>query len=223
MGYPTLPSVKTWRWRRLAMALAVIVMVAGSAAAFTELAEDIWRRQTFAWDVPFMLAVHQYSRPWLDVTMWGITQSGQSIAIVLVVMLAAWFWWRQQRLNAATLLGGFAGAVGLNTVLKFEFGRPRPNVFPPLVVEHSYSFPSGHAVAAMALYGMLAVILWRQRHRSWAVLLGAWILVVGLSRVYLGVHYPSDVLGGWSLGVLWLFAVFAIRDGYERRAANPLV
>ena len=104
-------------------------------------------------------------------------------------------------------------------VLKLLFARPRPALFPPLVVESGFSFPSGHVTTSVAVYGLLAVFLWRQGHRGWAIVAAAWVLVVAVSRIYLGVHYPSDTLGSITFASLWLWAVVAIRTRYVDRLA----
>ena len=196
-------------------------LVLALVAIFTDLAEDVWFREGFAWDAPLILALHRLGRPWLDTLMRIVTQTGEGGAIALVLAVAAWFLWRRQALNAATIVICFAGAAALNTVLKLLLARPRPALFPPLVIESSFSFPSGHVTAAVAVYGLLAVFLWRQRHRAWAILCGAWVCVVAVSRIYLGVHYPSDVLGSLTFAALWLLVVFVIRDRYARRAGQP--
>jgi membrane-associated phospholipid phosphatase len=96
----------------------------------------------------------------------------------------------------------------LNSLLKLLFARPRPNVFPPLMAETSYSFPSGHTMSAVAVYGLLALLLWQRGQYAWALLPGLWVPLVALSRVYLGVHYPSDVLASLALGTIWLVIVW---------------
>lgn len=198
-------------------------VIASLAIIFARLAEDVWFQEEFAWDAPLMLAIHQGSRPWLDTVVRTITLTGGALAVVIALGLAAWLWRGQRsrphgRLDAVTVLIAFGGAACINAALKLLFARPRPAVFPPLVHENSYSFPSGHAVAAVALYGLLAVLLWRRGRYGWAFVSGAWVVVVALSRVYLGVHYPSDVLASLAYGTLWLIAVLSVRDWYERRA-----
>ena len=185
--------------------LALLVTVA--AAVFLELAGDVWLKEGFAWDAPLMLAIHRLQTPWLDELMKAITQIG-NLGVALVTVLATLWFWRHRRWGElVALLTSVLGAVSLNAVLKIVFARPRPSVFPPLVTEHTYSFPSGHTITAMALYGFLAIILWREHRRIWALLAGALIPLVGFSRIYLGVHYPSDVLGALMLGGLWLLIV----------------
>jgi len=207
-------------WELALRWLGGLAVVLTLGAIFTELAEDVWFHEGFTWDAPLILTLHQLGRPWLDTVMRVLTQTGEGGAIALALALAGWFLWRRQRLNAATVVIGFAGAAALNSLLKLLLKRPRPAIFPPLVAESGFSFPSGHVTAAVAVYGLLAVFLWRQGHRAWAVASGAWVLVVAVSRIYLGVHYPSDTLGSLTFATLWLFVVFAIGDRYARRTGG---
>ncbi len=200
--------------------LLSLVIVFGAAFTFLELAEDVWLKEGFSWDAPVMRAIHRLSTPWLDTVMKSITFTASGAAVVLAAGIALWLWrWRRQRLEALTVIVTLTGSVIINTLLKLAFARPRPDVFPPLTVEHSYSFPSGHTSTAVAFYGLLAVLLWRAHHHGWALLPGVWVLAVALSRVYLGVHYPSDVLGSLALGVLWIFAIMFVYDRYRHKQA----
>ena len=184
---------------------------------FVDLAGDVWLKEGFTWDAPVMLAIHRYARPWLTQLMLVITSTGQSVAVIVLAIVLYWLWRRERKLDALTALVSFVGAVAISTVLKLVFARPRPHVFPPLVPADTYSFPSGHTLAAVALYGLLAILLWRGRHRWWALLSAVWVLVVGLSRIYLGVHYPSDVVASLALGTLWLVLIMAGHDRLARR------
>lgn len=194
-----------------------LIMILGLVAVFTDLAEDVWFREGFAWDAPIILAIHQLSRPWLDTLMRILTQAGEAGAISVGLLAAAWFAWKRKHLDAASIIISLSGSAALNTLLKFLLKRPRPGLFPPLVVESGFSFPSGHVTASVAVYGFLAVLLWRNHHRGWAVLSAAWVPVVAVTRIYLGVHYPSDTLGALIFSSLWLVVVFMIRDRYARR------
>ncbi|MEI7849201.1 MAG: phosphatase PAP2 family protein [Chloroflexota bacterium] len=184
---------------------------------FSDLAEDVWFREVFAWDAPVMLAIHQLSNPFWDQAMFWITQTGEVGAILVAIIIAAWFIWHNRNKQALAILISLAGGATINTLLKLFFSRSRPALFPPLVIESGFSFPSGHVTASMAVYGFLAILLWRSRHRLWAMFALFWIGLIAVSRVYLGVHYPSDVLGAFIFSTLWLLAVIGLFDRLERR------
>ncbi len=206
----SLPALRVWLPSLLLLTVAAIV--------FIDLAGDVWLNDGFAWDAPLMLAVHRFGSPGLDGTMIAITQLGTYGAVLVAVSVSAWLWRTKDRLHVWTLVFSFVGAVVINLALKALFARPRPTVFPPLMVEHSYSFPSGHTIGAVGLYGFLALLLWHNRYWLRGILVGLVIPLVALSRVYLGVHYPSDVLGALAVGTLWLAVVWLVHLRFHRRA-----
>ena len=177
---------------------------------FLELAEDVWLNEGFGWDVTWMLAIHEWSQPWLDRLFWWITQTAGTLIVLPVVATAVWFWWHDERGTAVLLMVSFGGTSLLTSLLKLIFARPRPELFPPLVVETSYSFPSGHTMSAVAFYGLLAFILWQRGRRGWAMPFALWVPLIALSRIYLGAHYPSDVLASLTIGTMWLVIVWLV-------------
>lgn len=117
------------------------------------------------------------------------------------------------------------GSDTVNSLLKAIYKHPRPNV-PHLVVAHNFSFPSGHSMNMMAFYGFLTFLLLESAKSRLARLLigclsGLVILLVGISRIYLGVHYPIDVLGGYSMGLAWLSLVLAVYTLLKRDKKPP--
>lgn len=201
-------SLRPYYRHKAVVWLVALGLLLAAVALFLELAEDVWLNEGFSWDVTIMLDIHTLSRPWLDKLFWLITQTGGLLIFLPVAGTAVWFWRRDQQKGTWLVLASFGGALLLNSLLKLLFARPRPNVFPPLTTETSYSFPSGHAMSAVAVYGLLALLLWRRGKRGWAVLAGCWVPLVALSRVYLGVHYPGDVLASLALGIIWLIIVW---------------
>jgi undecaprenyl-diphosphatase len=138
--------------------------------------------------------------------------------------------WRQHRKTILIpWIAAYAGGGILDNVIKQMVHRTRPVYGAAYLTDNSFSFPSGHAVGSIIGIGMLLYVLgmyWHPRHWAWVatLVLGiAAVILVGLSRVYLGVHYPSDVLGGWALGAVWMAvcvsgASFALHR-YERAPA----
>jgi undecaprenyl-diphosphatase len=131
---------------------------------------------------------------------------------------------RVRRAEALVWLGAILGGRLLSLVLKEVYHRERPPVVHRLVVETSYSFPSGHSVFAAVFFAMLAVVLARLLPARWFCVRAATVIaclalavLVGASRIWLGVHYPTDVLGGLLLGFGWVFAVTMLRRGWARR------
>ncbi|KAB2867473.1 MAG: phosphatase PAP2 family protein [Anaerolineae bacterium] len=197
--------------------IAVVVV----ALVFLLLAYNIGSKNEMEWDTSLMRLVQQSHTPMLDTLMRWITRTASIFAIGLAGVVAAWLWRVDYKPQALTFLVAMAGLEISSILLKRLFERARPDVFLPLTTTHGYSFPSGHTTSAAAFYGLLAVWLWRTQHRAWAVLAGLWVLMVGVSRVYLGAHYPSDVLAALALGVIWIFVVMRIYDRYQKRPARP--
>jgi undecaprenyl-diphosphatase len=171
--------------------------------------------------------LHSHATPHLTTFFLIVTAFGSTVAIALLgVVVAAILARRRLWTLLWTWIAAVAGSAILNQLLKGIFQRPRPHFAHPLVVETSYSFPSGHAMESFVAYGMLAylaVLLWL---RSWesrvAAVCGATLVVVliGFSRMYLGVHYFSDVVAGYAAGGVWLSALITgaetIRRGGEK-------
>ncbi len=166
------------------------------------------------------LHAHASSAPVLTEAVRVVGAPGSMVALALVSALVAMALLAQRRWSAfAAWLVAVLGGEALNLLLKDLFARPRPRFERPLVVETSYSFPSGQAMESLVVYGMLAyfaVLILSGSGKRVAVAVGAAVLVVliGFGRVYLGAHYLSDVVGGFAAGGAWLGAVIA---GWEAR------
>lgn len=152
-------------------------------------------------------ALYAGHRPVLIALARFFTALGEpTVLIAASVVCALWLWHAGRgRLGLVLLLVAMVGR-GLSEVQKYWIARPRPGLEPHLVVVKTSSFPSGHATSSMIFYLALALALtahlpWHRRAAAGAVLLS---LLIGTSRVMLGVHWPSDVVGGWSFGMLWV-------------------
>ena len=204
----------------------ILILLAGMA--FGEIAEDVVEGDTITViDVQLAhwfraRATEGFTRAMLFITHWnGITGTG-----VMTATLAAWFAWRKAYYWLIVLVSAVPGGMLLNLVLKHIFRRQRPSLEDPLMTLATYSFPSGHTVAATLFYGVLACFLVR-RIRAWprrALVVGAaclMVMLVALSRMYLGVHYLSDVMAASAEGAAWLaVCVTAVATLHRRRLAR---
>ena len=162
-------------------------------------------------DVHVLRFASEHRSDHLTTAMEALTTFGSAKVITLVALLIAFLlFWAGKRREAALLLAAMALAGGLNPILKHIYERPRPQLFDPVLSAAGLSFPSGHAMASATLALTLAMIAWPTRWR-WPVLLVSAVVAfgVGASRVYLGVHFPIDVLAGWMMAFaivtgLWL-------------------
>jgi undecaprenyl-diphosphatase len=138
--------------------------------------------------------------------MYGVVPAA---VVITLALLAA-----RRRGNAIFFAVAMVGAGTLNTGAKLVFRRTRPDLWLSPAPEHTYSFPSGHSMGSMALVAALAVLAWPTRWRWWAIVLGgAFTLLVGCSRIYLGVHFPSDVVAGWSASLVWVLGLSQVAYG----------
>jgi undecaprenyl-diphosphatase len=190
--------------------LTIAFVGAAALAAFVGIAKVVLEGFTQPWDESVLRALAAVRTPLLTRVALQVTMLGGGVALVVIVSVGALFLWlTRHRFSAYLLIASSLGAFLLNMLLKDVFERPRPLVVTPLAPVVTSSFPSGHAMASMAAYGAIALLLARLEPRRGVRLL-VWgvaaLLVAGIgtSRVYLGVHYPSDVLGGFAAGLAWI-------------------
>ena len=199
--------------RRHAWRIALLfVLVLLPLWAFGELADEVHEGEIFPFDRPLLESAHAIASPGLDALALLLAKIGFGYGVVPfdVALVLALALWRRKRegLFAGIALGGSAL---LNAGAKHYFGRARPDFWLSLAPETSFSFPSGHAMGSMTLAAVLALLAWPSRWR-WPVpvVAIAFAVLVGASRVYLGVHFPSDILAGWSAAVAWTCGVYAV-------------
>ena len=189
--------------------LALLLGLVMPWVVFVNVAEDIWESGGFVGDKQILEFLHRNSTPWLDRLALAFTAAGDPLpmgilAVVITLGLAVW----GSRLQAWFFGLSVGGAMGLNLLVKLLFARPRPALWISLKPAFYYSFPSGHAMGAAAVATAVGLLLWQHRGYWLAWALGLlFVLGVGWSRVYLGVHYPSDVLAGWTGSVGWVAAL----------------
>jgi len=210
--------VRAWQERERLLwldqpVLIGLLLLAAGLWAFAVLSEDVATGdQIVSLDVRLANWLHEHARPPLTRAFLVITTLGSSPVLIPVAAAAAlWLLRRRRSADAVFVALALAGALALNGLFKSVFERERPSFPDPLAEASWFSFPSGHASASIALYGALALLAARWL-RSWsarAACLGAaaaLVALIGFSRLYLGVHYLSDVLAGFSLGLVWLAA-----------------
>lgn len=156
---------------------------------------------------------------WADVFRF-ITFFGNTTTVIAIAVIVSIFLLRSKisRMYIVGLGITLAGAAGFAYVLKEVVGRARPTGLIPLLTETSFSFPSGHATASAALYGFIAFILCKlYPHSKRLVLVGTTLIIlcIGFSRLYLGVHFPTDVIAGYLVGALWLWIGIQVTKKWE--------
>lgn len=194
------------RARRHALAhrLAVVVALGGFAA----LAAAVSRRGPALFDTWLIAALAAADAPWVGSALGAISAVTGGIGIAAATAFVAAAMWRAHRRSSAFLLVGTGGAAVLNQLAKWTWARRRPGASAPQpAVPDDYAFPSGHAMLTMALALALWLVARRLRPRWQAPVAAAGglvVLLVGVARVHLGKHYPTDVLAGWALGAAWV-------------------
>jgi undecaprenyl-diphosphatase len=190
-----------------------LATAAGALFLFAWLAEEVLEGDTQAFDETIRASVHGFAGGWLTAFMNFVTMLGSTLFLgVVFICILIIFIGKNWKRSAVLLAVTMVGAIILNFVLKVSFARARPMPFFDTPLPDSYSFPSGHALYAACFYGVLAwLVAARMRDRSLKILIWALAVVIalliGLSRIYLGVHYPSDVIAGYAAAIVWVFTV----------------
>jgi len=212
-------------WLFVGLGACVLLLI------FVILAGEVIEGDTQVFDVKIVRALRDPADPskprgpaWLENALLDLTALGGPTVLGLVVFAAAGFLLLQRRYRTALFITItlFSGEL-VNSALKHAFNRPRPTVVPHLREAFSPSFPSGHAMESAIVYLTLGAMLMRMAENRLTKLycLGMAILLtvlVGVSRVYLGVHYPTDVLGGWSIGFVWASVCWLVEQRFEASA-----
>jgi undecaprenyl-diphosphatase len=198
------------QWLLIGLGLCVLLF------GFVSLAGEVTEGDTQAFDTRILRALRDpsdLSKPigpaWIEGPLLDLTAIGGPTVLGLVVVIVIGFLVLQTRYRTAIVVATASiGGETLDSVMKHFFNRPRPTVVPHMRIAYSTSFPSGHAMESAIVYLTLAAVLMRasDRRLTKAYILAIAVLLtilVGISRVFLGVHYPTDVLGGWIVGFLW--------------------
>jgi undecaprenyl-diphosphatase len=206
--------LKVHGWRLLLVFAGVLLPLWG----FGSMVEDLREGEAFAFDVPILEAMHALAGPGLDRLFVAMTLLGYAWGVVPVdVLLVLVLTLRRHRREAAFAAISIFGSMLLNLAAKHSFARVRPELWVSIRPETTFSFPSGHAMGSMTLAMVAVLLCWSVRTRwgwgwRWPVTIvaAAFVLLVGLSRIYLGVHYPSDILAGWTAASAWVIGVYLL-------------
>ena len=204
------------------------LVAAASLAFYVELAEDMRiSPAVYAFDQRLTAVIQAWRVPVLTALFRAVTWSASPVPVALVTIAAvAVLLWLARFRDALCIALVVALGTGIGTIAKQVTARPRPPATSALVgLPTSYSFPSGHTLAAILLWTMIAFAVLRvsqQEWLRWTVTVGGMVItvLVGTSRVYLGVHWPSDVLASWLLGAAWLSLVLGTFVTWERWMAT---
>lgn len=204
-----LSTLKHYLASRLGNILLLLFGVFLPFQIFGDLAEDVWEDGGFPFDDPILLAIHSTAQPRLDTLASTLTQFGVfwgvfPATLLLMLILFSRREWRSLSYVVVTT----AGSIVINRVVKLLLHRVRPTLWTSPSPEMDYGFPSGHAMSSMTLVAMLVILTWNSRWR-WFVLIAGSMFVVAIAwtRLYLGVHYPSDILAGWMAALSWAIGV----------------
>jgi len=204
-----LKYISEHRLATLAVYFSVFMLL---VVAFVEIVEEVFEGETLFYDEAILKGINGFSTPFFDTFFVVITQFGGVFGIIALTAILLGLLLRRKMYKNALIVGAtVAGAAILNVILKLIFERTRPDLWEQLIVETSFSFPSGHSMITAALGLSLIFICWNTRFRWLALALGSsFIIVIGFSRLYLGVHYPTDILAGWVVSAAWLSTVVTI-------------
>ena len=198
------------RWRTL---LLVLLGVGFPLVVFEQLAAVIWRNEGgLVWDKSLLLAIHTTVTPQLDRVAVSLTKLGSykgifPVATVIALLLLYWRRWRSLAYWLITL----SGSLLINSTAKELLHRVRPNLWDSLSPELDYAFPSGHAMASMTFVAALVILTWGTRWCWLMLTIGSpFVVAIAWTRLYLGVHFPSDILAGWMVAIAWAIGVSVV-------------
>jgi len=205
----------------LPLGLALGVLTAG-AWAFGAVADEVAEGDTAASDQRVANWLHgRATDPFTDVFQ-AFTWTGNGGFLAVVVLVTAFLLWRRRFVtDALFVVLAFAGAEVITFGMKQGFRRERPFFEDPLATASSFSFPSGHSLVSLAVYGSIALVIARRapNRRAAATVVAAaavWILAIGFSRLYLGVHFLTDVVAGYAAGAAWLALLYLALETRSR-------
>lgn len=210
--------------------LGSLFLIAGLLLIFIFIAQDVFEGETASFDRAAILAFRSAGNisqsvgpPWVEEAVRDVTALGSIIVVIILSgAVLGYLLMLGKRGPALLLLMSVAGGTALNDLLKYVFARPRPDLVLPATQVFTSSFPSGHAAVSAVVYLTLGALLARDAPSvagkiyvmAVAILI---VFLVGVSRVFLGVHYPTDVLAGWCIGSAWALTCWLAANRLQNR------
>jgi undecaprenyl-diphosphatase len=213
-----------------ANATALVLTIAGLLFVFGLIAQEVVEGKTLAFDRKILVALRSASDPsvligpdWLPEAARDVTSLGSMVVLGIITITAVGYLFLAGRSAMAWLmLIAVVGGVVISDLLKLAFGRTRPDVVAPVARVFTTSFPSAHATMSAITYLTIGAILARSQASPtisvyFLSLAGFLTVLIGVSRIYLGVHYPTDVLAGWCIGAAWALGCWAVSARFQSR------
>jgi undecaprenyl-diphosphatase len=220
--------------RELPVLIAMLLLF-GTIFGFVELADEVLEGSTQSIDETILLSLRAAEDPsmpagplWLGEVMRDLTALGGATLLFLLTFTIVIYLMLQRRLGSMTfLIAAIVGGALVSLILKETFGRPRPDLVTHLSYVTTSSFPSGHSMLSAVTYLTLGALLARihtsRRIKAFFLIVAIFLTVlVGISRVYLGVHWPTDVLGGWTVGAAWAILCWFVARWLQARGRIEL-
>lgn len=233
MRLPWLPraiEILYWIGRHERGTVVLVALISTGFWCFFELADDVLEDETEAFDRSVLLALRTEGDPsdpigprWFEDVVRDVTALGGGAVVTFLTLAVMGFLFLEGKSHAAWFVAlAVAGGGFLSTSLKGLIGRPRPDLVPHAAYVMTESFPSGHSLISAVAYLTLGALVARTHPRlavkAYALLLAVLLaILVGASRVYLGVHWPTDVLAGWALGGSWALLCWLVAAWLQRR------
>ncbi len=225
-------SAVNWLGGREPVVLVALFVALIAVWGFVSVASEVIEGDTQAFDVQIVRALRQADNPaipigpkWVQETGRDATALGGMAWLIAFTLVLAGYMWLDRKGHMALLLVTASGTgMLLSFLLKWLFSRPRPDVVPHLSHTATSSFPSGHSMMSAVVYltlgTLLATVVPRARLKVYILVVAASLsIIVGVSRVYLGVHYPTDVFAGWAAGLVWALTCWLIARYLQKRGA----
>jgi undecaprenyl-diphosphatase len=162
---------------------------------------------------------------WLDRIVLLMPYTGTNLTLLPATLAIGWWLWKRKRMGlvAIQLLVVTLGSLSLNPTMKYLLGRDRPDMYPRRGIYNWASYPSGHSILTIALYFTVALMLYRARGWRWPFFVAAAVFVANsFSRLYLAVHWPTDIVGGVFIGIAWLFGTWRAFSRHRERVGDEI-